>query len=57
MDIDEYLNEEGYVITDPYIKAKLERASFENKFLVDKLVEFTKENAEIIKEYVNGKKK
>ena len=57
MDIDEYLNDENYVITDPYIKAKLERASFENKFLVDKLVEFTKENAEIIKEYVNGKKK
>ena len=57
MDVDEYLNDENYVITDPYIKAKLERASFENKFLVDKLVEFTKENAEIIKEYVKGKKK
>ena len=57
MDIDEYLNEEGYVITDPYVKAQLEKASFENKFLGDKPVKFTKENAEIIKEYVNGKKK
>lgn len=57
MDIDEYLNDENYVITDPYFKAKLERASFENKFLVDKLVEFTKENSDIIEEYVKGKKK
>mgnify|MGYP000967182250 CR=1 FL=1 len=57
MDIDEYLNDEGYVITDPYFKAKLERASFENKFFGDKPVKFTKENADIIKEYVKGKKK
>ena len=57
MDIDEYLNDENYVITDPYIKAKLERASFENKFFGDKPVKFTKENADIIKEYVKGKKK
>ena len=57
MDIDEYLNEEGYIITDPYIKIQLEKASFENKFLGDKPVKFTKENADIIKEYVKGKKK
>lgn len=57
MDIDEYLNDENYVITDPYIKAKLERAYFENKFFGDKPVKFTKENADIIKEYVKGKKK
>lgn len=57
MDIDEYLNEEGYVITDPYFKAQLEKASFENKFFGDKPVKFTKENADIIKEYVKGKKK
>lgn len=57
MDIDEYLNDENYVITDPYVKAQLEKASFENKFFGDKPVKFTKENADIIKEYVKGKKK
>lgn len=56
-DIDEILDDDEYVITDPYVKAQLEKASFENKFLGDKPVKFTKENAEIIKEYVNGKKK
>ena len=57
MDIDEYLNDENYIITDPYFKAQLEKASFENKFLGDKPVKFTKENADIIEEYVKGKKK
>lgn len=57
MDIDEYLNDKNYVITDPYVKAQLEKASFENRFFGDKPVKFTKENAEKIKEYIKGKKK
>ena len=57
MDIDEYLNDEEHVITDPCIKMKLENSSFESEFFLDKPVKFTKENAEIIKEYVKGKKK
>lgn len=56
-DIDEILDDDEYVITDPYIKMKLENSSFESKFFVDKPVKFTKENADIIEEYVIGKKK
>ena len=57
MDIDEYLNDKDHVITDPYVKVQLEKASFENKFFSTKPVEFTEENAKIIKGYVKGKKK
>lgn len=57
MDIDEYLNDKEHVITDPYFKAQLEKASFENKFFSTKPVEATEENAKIIEEYVIGKKK
>lgn len=57
MDIDEYLDDDEHVITDPYVKAQLEKASFENRFFGDKPVKFTKENADIIKEYIKGKKK
>ena len=32
MDIDKYLNDKEYVITDPYVKSQLEKVSFENKF-------------------------
>ena len=55
--IDEYLDDDEHVITDPYVKAQLEKASFENRFFGDKPVKFTKENADIIKEYIKGKKK
>ena len=57
MDIDKYLDDENYVITDPYVKAQLEKASFENMFFGDRPVKFTKENVKILKEYVEGKKK
>lgn len=57
MDIDNYLNDENHVITDPHVKAQLEKAYFENKFYGLEPVEATEENAEIIKEYVEGKKK
>lgn len=57
MDIDEYLDDENYIITDPYVKAQLEKASFENRFFGDKPVKFTKENVDTIEEYVKCKKK
>lgn len=57
MDIDEYLNDKDHVITDPDVKVQLEKAYFENKFYGLEPVEATEENVEIIKEYVEGKKK
>lgn len=57
MDIDEYLNDKEHVITDPYVKTQLEKAYFENKFYGPEPVDATEENVEIIKEYVEGKKK
>ena len=57
MDIDEYLNDKEYVITDPYVKTQLEKAYFKNKFYGPEPVDATEENVEIIKEYVEGKNK